>query len=87
MTRVLEAIYEKGVLKPLEDPCLAEHQRVVLELHEPPAEDSDQRLAAWHQVYMRACRTIRSPTSRPLRSTAPPKARRSSSMEDPPGPE
>ncbi len=51
MTRVLEAIYEQGVLKPLEDPRLVEHQRVVLELHEPPAEDSDQRLDAWHQVY------------------------------------
>lgn len=51
MNRVLEAIYEKGVLKPLEDPCLAEHQRVVLELHEPPVEAGDQRLDAWHQVY------------------------------------
>ena len=51
MTRVLEAIYEEGVLKPLEDPQLAEHQRVVLELREPPADDSDRQLEAWGQVY------------------------------------
>ncbi len=51
MTRTLEAIYEQGVLRPLEDPRLAEHQRVVLELHVPPAEEDDQRLAAWNQVY------------------------------------
>ncbi len=50
MPRVLEAIYEKGVLRPLEDPRLAEHQRVILELHDPPAED-DRPLEAWHRVY------------------------------------
>ncbi|MFY9821704.1 MAG: antitoxin family protein [Thermoanaerobaculia bacterium] len=32
MTRILEAVYEDGVLRPLEDPGLAEHQLVLLEI-------------------------------------------------------
>lgn len=48
MSRTLEAIYEEGVLRPLEDPGLHEHQRVVLELREVPDLTG---LEAWHQVY------------------------------------
>ena len=51
MTRTLEAIYEQGVLRPIEDPGLAEHQRVMLELRELPSDDADRRLDAWHEVY------------------------------------
>jgi predicted DNA-binding antitoxin AbrB/MazE fold protein len=48
---MLEAIYEHGVLRPIEDPGLAEYQRVLLELRELPSDDADQRLDAWHEVY------------------------------------
>ncbi len=51
MTRTLEAIYEQGVLRPIEDPGLTEHQRVVLELRELPSDDADRQLDAWHEVY------------------------------------
>ena len=51
MGRVLEAVYEQGVLKPLEEPGLAEHQRVVIELRESPAGGVDDYLKACHQVY------------------------------------
>ena len=51
MTRVLEAIYENGVLRPLEDPGPAESQKIVLELREPPADDAAQQVEAWHRVY------------------------------------
>lgn len=51
MSQILEAIYEEGVLKPLEDLDLDEHQRVVLELREAPASDAERRLKAWQQVY------------------------------------
>jgi len=51
MTRTLEAIYENGVLRPLEDPGLSPNQRVVLELHDPGFQGSDSELEAWHQVY------------------------------------
>jgi predicted DNA-binding antitoxin AbrB/MazE fold protein len=37
MTRHLEAIYEQGVLRPLEPLALAEHQRVRLTLEEKPS--------------------------------------------------
>jgi predicted DNA-binding antitoxin AbrB/MazE fold protein len=36
MTRRLEAIYEQGVLRPIEPLALAEHQRVRLTLEERP---------------------------------------------------
>ena len=37
MARQLEAVYEQGILRPLEPPVLAEHQRVHLTLEEAPA--------------------------------------------------
>lgn len=52
MTLVLEAIYEDGVLKPLEDPQLAEHQRVVLEIRDPAEQGvGASELAAWQEVF------------------------------------
>ena len=51
MTRILEAVYEDGVLRPLEDPGLEEHQRVVLEIRTEPQEHASSPLAAWHRVY------------------------------------
>ena len=51
MTRILEAVYEDGVLKPLENPGLREHQRVLLEIRFEPQEDASSALEAWHQVY------------------------------------
>ncbi len=49
MSRVLEAIYEDGVLKPLEHPGLAEHERVFLEVRS--AAEADATLRAWQGVF------------------------------------
>lgn len=43
MTRVLEALYEDGVFKPLEDPGLNDHVRVVLEIKDKPEEPQTER--------------------------------------------
>lgn len=51
MDRVVDAIYEQGILKPLEALDLPEHQRVRLTIHEPPAESPDDALDAWQGVY------------------------------------
>lgn len=51
MTRILEAVYEDGVLRPLEDPGLQEHQRVLLEIRFEPREQASSALEAWNQVY------------------------------------
>lgn len=51
MTRILEAVYEDGVLRPLEDPGLREHQRVLVEIRFEPSDDASSALEAWHQVY------------------------------------
>jgi len=51
MERVVEAIYENGVLTPLESLDLPEHQRLVITIRLPATEDHDQALEAWHQVY------------------------------------
>jgi len=51
MTKVLEAIYEGGVLRPLGDLGLAEHQRVLVEVRLPAEADPDSQLAEWHRVY------------------------------------
>jgi predicted DNA-binding antitoxin AbrB/MazE fold protein len=45
MSRQLEAVYERGILRPLEPLLLPEHQRVRLTLEEPPvlpAQDSPE---------------------------------------------
>jgi len=51
MTRVLEAVYEGGVLKPLADPGLAEHQRVVVEIRLPSEPTAEAELEEWHRVF------------------------------------
>jgi predicted DNA-binding antitoxin AbrB/MazE fold protein len=51
MVKVLDAVYENGVLKPLVDLGLAEHQRVVLEIWLPSKAGEESALEAWQQVY------------------------------------
>jgi predicted DNA-binding antitoxin AbrB/MazE fold protein len=51
MVRVLEAVYEDGVLKPLADPGLADRQRVVLEIQLPAEQDAASSLREWQRVY------------------------------------
>ena len=51
MTRVLDAVYEDGVLKPLADPGLAEHQRVVVEIRLPSESTVKSELEEWHRVF------------------------------------
>jgi predicted DNA-binding antitoxin AbrB/MazE fold protein len=51
VTRILEAVYEDGVLRPLEDPGLEEHQRVLLAIRTEPQEHASSALSAWHRVY------------------------------------
>ena len=51
MDRILEAIYENGVLKPLESLKIPEHQKVTITIQLPPQENPDQELESWHRVY------------------------------------
>ncbi|HKV10119.1 MAG TPA: antitoxin family protein [Thermoanaerobaculia bacterium] len=52
MSLIFEAIYENGVLKPLRDPGLYEHERVVVNVERARGEeDASSQLAAWHEVY------------------------------------
>lgn len=51
MECTFEAIYEGGVLKPLESLKLPEHQGVTITIHQPPMENPNQELESWHQVY------------------------------------
>jgi predicted DNA-binding antitoxin AbrB/MazE fold protein len=51
MDRILEAIYENGVLKPLQSLKLPEHQKVTITIQLPPVENPDQELGSWRQVY------------------------------------
>jgi predicted DNA-binding antitoxin AbrB/MazE fold protein len=51
MENIFEAIYEDGVLKPLEPIKLPEHQRVTITIQPPLLEKPDQELESWHQVY------------------------------------
>jgi predicted DNA-binding antitoxin AbrB/MazE fold protein len=51
MSKVLEAVYEDGVLKPLADPGLTEHQRVLLEIRLPPESTAKSEIQAWQRVY------------------------------------
>jgi len=48
---LLEAIYENGVLKPLQEPNLKEHQRVLLEIRGEPPSDASTVLRDWQRVY------------------------------------
>lgn len=51
MPRVVEAIYEGGVLRPLQELDLPEHQRVLLEIRLPAESSPECQLAEWHRVY------------------------------------
>jgi predicted DNA-binding antitoxin AbrB/MazE fold protein len=51
MVKVLEVVYEDGVLKPLTDPGLADHQRVLIEIQLPDETAAESGLAAWQSVY------------------------------------
>lgn len=52
MSQKVEAIYEDGVLKPLQPLALAEHQRVSVTIDElPVAESPEDALKAWQQIY------------------------------------
>lgn len=51
MTKILEAVYENGVLKPLADPGLTDHQRVIVEIRLPDEPDVESELGAWRRVY------------------------------------
>jgi len=51
MDRVIDAIYEQGLLKPLEALDLPEHQRVRITIHEPAEASPDETLEAWQGVY------------------------------------
>jgi predicted DNA-binding antitoxin AbrB/MazE fold protein len=51
VTRILQAVYEGGVLRPLEDPGLEEHQHVLLQIQIEPQETASSALAGWHRVY------------------------------------
>ena len=49
--RVFEAVYEDGVLKPLEDPGLPEHHRFSVQVEQLAATEVMSELDAWHEVY------------------------------------
>lgn len=51
MERVLEAVYRKGVLTPLEPLELPEDEHVMITVHAPMPEEPDEALLAWQQVY------------------------------------
>jgi len=51
MARVIEAVYESGVLTPLEPLDLPEHQRVILTIQIPVLENAEAMLRAWQQIY------------------------------------
>ena len=51
MERTVPAVYEHGVLTPLEPLDLPEHQRVIITIHGPAPGNPDEVLAEWQQVY------------------------------------
>lgn len=51
MENIFEAIYEDGVLKPLEPIKLSEHQRVTIMIQPTLIENPDQELESWRQVF------------------------------------
>ena len=51
MVRVIEAVYENGVLRPLADPGLPERQRVVIEVRALPEPSPESSLTEWQRVY------------------------------------
>ncbi len=51
MDRVVEAVYNNGVLTPLEPLDLPEHLRVLITIQVPSAEEPEAALRAWGRVY------------------------------------
>ena len=51
MKQTVDAVYEKGVFKPLKSPKLPEGQHVRLEIETPPAKRSDDLLELAAKVY------------------------------------
>ncbi len=51
MDYIFDAIYENGVLKPLESLRLPDHQKVKVAIQLPPVENPNQELESWHQVF------------------------------------
>ncbi len=51
MERTVSAVYEDGVLKPLEALDLPEHHRVTITLELPSREAPEEALKAWSAVY------------------------------------
>jgi len=51
MDRVVEAVYENGVLTPLEPLDLPEHLRVMITIQVPSAERPEDALQGWGRVY------------------------------------
>ena len=52
MAYKVEAVYENGILKPLQPLELTEHQRVSVTIDESPTVESpEEALRAWEQVY------------------------------------
>ena len=51
MERVVEAVYENGVLTPLEPLDLPECKRLTITIRLPATEGADEVLNAWQQVY------------------------------------
>ena len=51
MMKSLEVVSEDGVLKPLADPGLSDHQRVIVDIRLPMEQDAETELVAWRRVY------------------------------------
>jgi predicted DNA-binding antitoxin AbrB/MazE fold protein len=51
MQKTVTAVFEDGVLKPLESVDLPEHQRVKVTIEVPPARSPEEVLAGWRSVY------------------------------------
>jgi predicted DNA-binding antitoxin AbrB/MazE fold protein len=51
IARTIDAVYEDGVLKPLDKLDLPEHQRVRVTIDLPAGQPGSAAVAAWLQVY------------------------------------
>lgn len=51
MDRVVEAVYENGVLTPLEPLDLPDHLRVLITIQVPSTEGPEDAFQAWGRVY------------------------------------
>jgi predicted DNA-binding antitoxin AbrB/MazE fold protein len=51
MQKTVTAVFEDGVLKPLESVDLPEHQRVKVTIEVPPAQLPEEVLTGWRSVY------------------------------------